>query len=76
MFALSRRYFISYRENRYKNTLYLCISFSIITLSQLVFIFTSSNPTLYVLAEIIQLIGYLFLLYTFVMVLRNAKKKK
>jgi len=76
LFALSRRYFISYRENRYKNTLYLCISFSIITLSQLVFIFTSSNPTLYVLAEIIQLIGYLFLLYTFVMVLRNAKKKK
>jgi hypothetical protein len=27
---------------------------------------------LYVLAEFIQLIGYLFLLYTFVMVLRNA----
>jgi len=76
LFAITRRYFLSYSETKYKNTLYLCVSFGIITLSQFVFIFTSSNHTLYVLAELIQLIGYLFLLYTFVMVLRNAKKKK
>ncbi|MBU1199409.1 MAG: hypothetical protein KKF46_03610 [Nanoarchaeota archaeon] len=76
LLAISRRYFLSYKKNRYKNTLWLCLSFSVITLSQFVFIFTSSNPTLYVLAEIIQLIGYLFLLVTFLMVLRNAKKKK
>lgn len=76
LFALARRYFISYKETKYKNTLLLFMSFSIIALSQFVFIFTASNPWLYVLAELIQLIGYLFLLYTFVMVLRNAKKKK
>jgi hypothetical protein len=70
--ALSRRYFLEYKKNSYKNTLFLCISFSIITLSQLVFIFTATNHMLYVIAEFIQLIGYLFLLYTFVMVLRNA----
>ena len=63
-------------ENKYSNTLYLFISFGIIALSQFVFIFTSSNPILYAVAELIQLVGYLFLLYTFVMVLRNAKKKK
>lgn len=76
LFALTRRYFISYKENKYKNTFYLCISFGIITLSQFIFIFTSSDAALYALAELIQLVGYLFLLYTFVMVLRNAKKKK
>lgn len=76
LFAITRRYFLSYNETKYKNTLYLGVSFGIITLSQFVFIFTSSNPTLYVLAELIQLIGYLFLLYMFMMVLRNAKKKK
>ncbi|MBW2990304.1 hypothetical protein KY348_01220 [Candidatus Woesearchaeota archaeon] len=76
LFAIARRYFLSYQDTKYKNTLFLCISFGIITLSQFVFIFTSSNPTLYAVAELIQLIGYLFLLYTFVMVLRNAKKKK
>jgi len=76
LLAISRRYFIQYSKNNYKNTLFLGISFSIITLSQFVFTFTSSNPTLYAVAEIIQLIGYLLLLYTFTMVLRNAKKKK
>jgi hypothetical protein len=76
LLAISRRYFIQYSESKYKNTLFLGISFSIITLSQFVFIFTSQNPTLYAVAEIIQLIGYLLLLYTFTMVLRNAKKKK
>jgi hypothetical protein len=76
LLAISRRYFLSYKKNNYQNTLFLCISFSIITLSQFVFIFTNSNHRLYILAEIIQLIGYLFLLYTFMMVLRNAKKKK
>jgi hypothetical protein len=72
LLALSRRYFLEYKKNSYKNTFFLCMSFSIITLSQFAFIFTSTNHMLYVLAEFIQLIGYLFLLYTFVMVLRNA----
>jgi hypothetical protein len=76
LLMISRRYFLSYKKNNYHNTLFLCISFGIIALSQFVFIFTSSNHSLYVAAEIIQLIGYLFLLYTFIMVLRNAKKKK
>nr|MCK4929586.1 hypothetical protein [Nanoarchaeota archaeon] len=76
LIAITRRYFLSYKKTKYRNTFYLGTSFGVITLSQLVFIFTSSNHTLYVLAELIQLIGYLFLLYTFVMVLRNAKKKK
>ncbi|HHE36333.1 MAG TPA: hypothetical protein ENL16_00785 [Candidatus Woesearchaeota archaeon] len=76
LFAITRRYFLCYNETKYKNTLCLGISFGVITLSQFVFIFTSSNHAIYVLAELIQLVGYLFLLYTFVMVLRNAKKKK
>jgi hypothetical protein len=72
--AMTRRYFIIYRAKGYRNTFFLSLSFGIITLSQLVFIFTYSSQTLYAIAELIQLIGYLFLLYTFVMVLRNAKK--
>ena len=76
LLSISRRYFLSYQKTKYRNTLFLFISFSIITLSQFVFIFTSASHTMYMVAEIIQLIGYLFLLYTFVSVLRNAKKKK
>jgi hypothetical protein len=76
LLAISRRYYLAYKKSKYLNTFFLCISFGIITLSQFVFIFTSSDHALYVAAELIQLIGYLFLLYTFMMVLRNAKKKK
>ncbi|MBN2459921.1 hypothetical protein JXB28_06575 [Candidatus Woesearchaeota archaeon] len=74
--AITRRYYLSYKKSQYNNTILLCMSFGIITLSQFAFIFTASNHALYVAAEIIQLVGYLFLLYTFMMVLRNAKKKK
>lgn len=76
LLAITRRYYLSYKKSQYKNTLLLCLSFAVITISQLVFIFTTSNHALYVAAELIQLIGYLLLLYTFVMVLKNAKKKK
>lgn len=76
LIAITRRYLLSYLKTKYQNTFYLFVSFTIIGISQFVFIFTSANHTLYAIAELIQLIGYLFLLYTFVMVLRNAKKKK
>lgn len=74
--SLTRRYLVSYLETRYRNTLLLMISFALISISQLVFIFTISDHALYIAAEVIQLVGYLFLLYTFMMVLRNARKKK
>jgi hypothetical protein len=74
--ATMRRYFLSYRKNNYRNTLFLGISFAVISLSQLVFIFTGQNYSLYILAELLQLLGYLFLLYTFMLVLKNARKTK
>jgi hypothetical protein len=73
--ALSRRYILAYKEYGYVNTLYLGWSFGIIGLSQAVFIFATQSRTLYILAEILQLIGYLALLATFIMVLKNARKK-
>jgi hypothetical protein len=73
--ALSRRYFMSFKEFKYRNTLLLCYSFSIIGISQFIFIFTVHSRMLYVAAEILQVIGYLFLLYTFLMVLKNARQK-
>jgi len=54
----------------------LALSFGVIAGSQLIFVFVRINPLLYVIAESIQLIGYIMLLITFVMVLRYGKKKK
>jgi hypothetical protein len=49
-------------------------SFVIITISQLVAVFIRLNLVLYVVSEIIQLIGYAGLLLTFIMVLKHGKK--
>ncbi|MDP3917339.1 MAG: hypothetical protein Q8Q42_03560 [Nanoarchaeota archaeon] len=57
-----------------KNILFY--SFSVITLSQALFIFANLNPYAYVSGEIIQLIGYVLLLITFINVLFEHGKKK
>jgi len=75
LIAATRRYFITYLKYKYRNTLFLAISFSIIALSQIFFTFTYAQRWVYVAAESIQLVGYCFLAYTFFQVLKNARKK-
>ncbi|MBD3164556.1 hypothetical protein GF323_05100 [Candidatus Woesearchaeota archaeon] len=69
-------YIRNYRKNKNKTSRLLMSSFAIIAASQIFFIFVRANLILYVVAEIIQLIGYVALLITFIMVLKHAKKKK
>ncbi len=68
-----------YIKNNYNKrnpkTKLLAASFVIICLSQLVAIFINMNRDLYVVSELMQLLGYLGLLLTYVMVLRDGKKK-
>jgi hypothetical protein len=49
----------------------VALSFLIILLSQLIFIFLTMNKALYVLGELVQLIGYVVLLFTYIMVLKK-----
>ena len=53
----------------------ICGSFAVIMLSQLVFVFVHLAGILYVIAEIIQLIGYGLLLASFILVRHYGKKK-
>jgi hypothetical protein len=53
----------------------LLASFAIITLSQVGFIFIRLSDIFYPVSEVIQLIGYIGLLVTFIMVLKSGKKK-
>ena len=64
----------SYKKSKFKMTKMFAASFGIIGLSQIFFILVYIRVQYYVLGEIIQLIGYLLLLASFVMVLRDAKK--
>ena len=63
-----------YLNNKYLATKLLALSFGIITLSQIFFILIDWNINLYVTGELIQLVGYISLLFTFIMVLKYGRQ--
>jgi hypothetical protein len=76
LFLITDRLLHAYSKSRHYKTRLLAYSFGTIMLSQALFIFLNINPIFYILAEIIQLCGYLLLLFTFIKVLRDGKKKR
>lgn len=66
-------HFNNYHKN--KKSKILTQSFSIIAMSQLIFIFVGLDKNFYVIAEMVQFIGYSLLLTTFIGVIKNAKKR-
>ena len=62
------------KKSKTLTTKMLTASFLIIGLSQPFFVFMGVRPDLYVIAECIQLVGYLLLLFTFLKVLYGKKK--
>lgn len=72
---ISNRYYQNYRKNKEKTSGMLAASLSAITLSQVFFMSVKIAKYFYVAGEIIQLIGYIALLITFIMVLKHGREK-
>lgn len=64
-----------YKENKSDNTKMLIIAFSMLALSQVLFII-SRIGVLYAAAQIIQLVSYLTLLILIIRIVKHGKKKK
>ena len=75
LFFIVGKYYLNYKKTHDKPARLLACSFCTIALSQIVFMFVGLYSLLYVLAESIQLIGYILLLISFVLVLRYGTKK-
>ncbi|HLC60182.1 MAG TPA: hypothetical protein VJJ52_02020 [Candidatus Nanoarchaeia archaeon] len=73
---ITLNYYNTYKKNKQLASKFVTASFAIIGVSQIFSIFVFYNSLYYVMAEIIQLVGYLILLITFIRVLRDAKKKR
>lgn len=73
--VISNRYYRNYRKNKKKTSGMLAASFSVITLSQIFFMFVNFTKHFYVVGEVIQLIGYIILLVAFVTVLKHGREK-
>ncbi|MEM4263492.1 MAG: hypothetical protein QW666_01175 [Candidatus Woesearchaeota archaeon] len=69
-------YYRKCRENRNQITKLLFVSFTIWAASQAIFIFAYYHGTIYVVSQIIQLVGFVLLLIAFILVLKNGKKKQ
>jgi hypothetical protein len=69
-------YLGKYNEEKNRQTMGIAISFLIIALSQASFVFFIADSFFYEIGEIIQIVGYIILLFTFVKVLKHAKKKR
>ncbi len=67
-------YYDNYKGIKSKNSLLVAISFFILLVSHVVFVFIIYSKTLYVIAEVIQLLGFLFLLLPFVLVFIKKPK--
>jgi hypothetical protein len=72
---ISYSYIMNYRAIKSKNSRLVSIAFCILLVSHFLFIFVIYSRTLYVIAEVLQLLGFLFLLIPFVFV-RIKKPKK
>jgi hypothetical protein len=73
---ISWKYLQNYRKNKSQPSKLLAVSFGVLTLSHIMFCFVLLSQLLYVVAELVQLVGYIFLLITFIRVLKDGKKKK
>ena len=68
-------YYTNYRDIKSKNALLVLFSFGILLLSHAFFIFVIYSRTIYVIAEITQLIGFLCLLIPFILIFKKKPKK-
>ena len=73
---ITRALWKNYHENTRISARNMAISFTILTTSQVLFMFTGMFDTLYVLGELVQLIGSLLLLWTLALILYHGKKTK
>jgi len=64
-------FYNNYMKKRTESRLTLALSFFLIMLSQVVFIFVIFNNSIYVIGEVFQLLGYLILLYTYLLMLNK-----
>ena len=75
LILIINNYYKIYVKNKSENTKLLINAFGVLALGHIVFIL-SSIKIIYVLAQIIQLVSYLMLLFLILRILKHGKKKK
>tara|TARA_Y100000310_G_scaffold94955_1_gene92780 strand:+ start:15998 stop:16729 length:732 start_codon:yes stop_codon:yes gene_type:complete len=75
LLLITYSYFQNYGEIKSENAKFVLIAFSILLVSQAFFIFVVYSRTIYVVAELIQLLGFIYLLIPFILIFRKKPKR-
>ena len=75
LLLITYSYYNNYREIKSEKAKFVAIAFCILLVSQAFFVFIIYSRTIYVLAELIQLLGFLYLLIPFILIFKKKPKK-
>ncbi len=75
LLLITYSYYKNYIEVRTEKARFVLIAFGILLISQAFFVFVIYSRIIYVLAELIQLLGFVYLLIPFVLIFKKKPKK-
>ena len=75
LLLITYSYYNNYREIKSEKAKFVAIAFGILLVSQAFFVFIIYSRTIYVLAELIQLLGFVYLLIPFMLIFKKKPKK-
>ena len=76
LLLITYSYHQNYKEIKSANAMLVLIAFGILLASQAFFVFVIYSKTIYVLAELIQLLGFIYLLIPFILIFKKKPGKR
>ncbi len=76
LLLITYSYHQNYKEIKSANPMLVLIAFGILLASQAFFVFVIYSKTIYVLAELIQLLGFIYLLIPFILIFKKKPGKR
>jgi len=74
LLLITYSYYNNYREIKTEKARFVTIAFGILLVSQAFFVFIIYSRTIYVLAELLQLLGFVYLLIPFILIFKKKPK--
>ena len=75
LFFLGHQFYTNYLEKKNKNAKLVFVSFYLLACAQVFFLVMIYNSTFYIIADILQLLGFVVLFYMFLRILQHGRKK-
>ncbi len=75
LLLITHSYYQNYREIKYEKARFVAVAFGVLLVSQVFFVFAIYSSTIYVLAELIQLLGFAYLLIPFILIFKRKPKQ-